>query len=790
MIAPAAAEDNNKTLRVNFDNVRYYLHFPESKSAYALKVKSIVENDFLQMHKYFNYRPQSDVHFNIIDAKSANGFATVFPRIQVELNDFPPVGEGFLTSSNDWVRSLVIHEYTHILHMDMTSGIFQTLRKIIGSSAKVNGVVPRWFSEGIAVWSESTFTNEGRLRNKTIKRIVAERLLDPNFCQSIDCLDSPMTYPYRSYQYWGGSHFMAYVESRYPNSISCIVKKNSEMIPFLLNYSFKFCVKQNIQEMWKEFKVSFLNKNKYLVGKCPISSGCELVSAKDISIMNWQKGVIDNRFIAFAIDDNFNGHTELAQTHKLVYINKKTKNRKTVVFNSSIENIYRLNQDEFIVVLEGYHKREFRLFPGNTILKYSGKIENPMYIFNNHALEYKHNRWLVKSLNGDIAYQHDKMRNISNPNVKNGKFIFQDEKKITQQALLKKQELSKTASIESDEYQSYNYLSPTYLMFMVGQFGNLNTLQTQTTLSDPLKKQKISVNLETYFTNMTDSPYGGNLDYQYSFKEDMTIGIGHNNYKTRNIFLERINTFESTSVYSARTSKFNDIDTRVGVNLSKTLTDDFISRRVSETFSLYTGLNYQTNGIYDFFKGIDWGLTGFRQGTIGYTEFYGFKNKLISDFWINDNMNFYFRSNYTKYFKDDYHRGFINGGGASSFLTGSFYLELYSLSFGDLIGNEVSTNRLEFENNLINIYRGWGTFPAYFKNLKLFYGTEYAKADVIYFSNDIGIEEEITSVHAGLRLTGDAAYYIPTKAELILSKVLDNRYEGVGILFLLQGSLF
>ncbi len=57
------------------------------------------------------------------DTDSANGFAGVLPRNAITLFVTAPEGFSDLDDHDDWLYTLVSHEYTHVLHLDTMSGL-------------------------------------------------------------------------------------------------------------------------------------------------------------------------------------------------------------------------------------------------------------------------------------------------------------------------------------------------------------------------------------------------------------------------------------------------------------------------------------------------------------------------------------------------------------------------------------------------------------------------------------------------------------------------------------------
>src|SRR5690606_23137514 len=62
----------------------------------------------------------------------ANGYATPFPTNRIVIYAPPPVDEPSLSFTDDWVELLVLHELTHIFHLDHAGGIWRPLRAVFG----------------------------------------------------------------------------------------------------------------------------------------------------------------------------------------------------------------------------------------------------------------------------------------------------------------------------------------------------------------------------------------------------------------------------------------------------------------------------------------------------------------------------------------------------------------------------------------------------------------------------------------------------------------------------------
>lgn len=232
------------------------IHFDERDLDVALKTEKIIKTDLIKAINYFQYVPRTIVHFNVDPyMRLTNGNARTFPTDIINLYKFPPSNNEHLIVMEDWLTGLIFHEYVHVTHLDQTRDFLEVGRRIFGSIAKFPVmVVPRWFTEGIAVWAESYLISGGRLHNPLFRKELLIQFLRADYCKTIDCLDEPGLYPHGSLSYWAGSHFIEYVEQKKPGTVKCLVEENSSKIPFLLNRVFSICTGKNAEDNFQEFR--------------------------------------------------------------------------------------------------------------------------------------------------------------------------------------------------------------------------------------------------------------------------------------------------------------------------------------------------------------------------------------------------------------------------------------------------------------------------------------------------------------------------------------------------------
>ena len=251
------------TVKTSCGDVDFEIHARANEGAFVDKVASILHADVPKMIEYFQYAPRDTVHFVSYElAREANGSAQAMPYNRIVLYPVPPFGDSQLTYTSDWIRILVVHELTHVLHMDQTAGFFAFLRFLLGGYGKLSGVTPIWFLEGVAVWSESQFSGAGRLGNEMMEYEYLSTLVNQDYCYTLGCVDNPGVYPYGSYPYWVGAYFISYLEQHKPGTIRCLLKENANNFPGFWNMTFNDCLGSGAAQLYWEFRKETLSKLK------------------------------------------------------------------------------------------------------------------------------------------------------------------------------------------------------------------------------------------------------------------------------------------------------------------------------------------------------------------------------------------------------------------------------------------------------------------------------------------------------------------------------------------------
>jgi hypothetical protein len=128
----------------------------------AREVADICEEVYATLTPVVGWAPHARTQIVIADFYDYfNGWAAPFPNNTITVIPTPPAGSK--SNEGDWLRTLILHEYSHILQMDRVAGAPKALRKVFGRIIMPNALSPAWLDEGYAVYNETRFTDFGRL---------------------------------------------------------------------------------------------------------------------------------------------------------------------------------------------------------------------------------------------------------------------------------------------------------------------------------------------------------------------------------------------------------------------------------------------------------------------------------------------------------------------------------------------------------------------------------------------------------------------------------------------------
>lgn len=182
-----------------------------------------------------------------------NGWASPIPHNCITVIPTPPAAAR--TADDNWLRTLIVHEYSHLLQMSMASGPAGLLRRVFGKVVMPNALLPAWLTEGYAIWNETRFSQSGRLRSSehdTYLRAAARSqvLLPIDRCNSYDL----QRYPAGNAPYLYGSRFMASIAEQDSGIWDRYNLSHSTLLPFMEDFHARRTLKRRFAPLWQEWQ--------------------------------------------------------------------------------------------------------------------------------------------------------------------------------------------------------------------------------------------------------------------------------------------------------------------------------------------------------------------------------------------------------------------------------------------------------------------------------------------------------------------------------------------------------
>lgn len=220
-VLPAHARLDPDLYWLSAESAHFRVLFPTGYAAWGGRVLKVAEEAHQQLTADLGYAPPDKTTIVLADVSDLpNGMATPFPANLIILYLTPPQEEPFeLTDREDWLRRLVIHEYTHILQLDQVAGVPAVLRRIFGRLYFPNAFQPNWLIEGLATWEETRQTAGGRGRAAYTDMLLRMAVLEGDFPTLAQAGVAPDRWPGGAVPYLFGVSFYQYLVARHGDQL-------------------------------------------------------------------------------------------------------------------------------------------------------------------------------------------------------------------------------------------------------------------------------------------------------------------------------------------------------------------------------------------------------------------------------------------------------------------------------------------------------------------------------------------------------------------------------------------
>ncbi|MBI5430372.1 MAG: PD40 domain-containing protein [Nitrosomonadales bacterium] len=237
----------------------FHIHYHQGEEALANRVAVLAEDIHTRLVTRMKSAPGDRTHIVLVDSMDdVNGWATTLPYNLITLYVTQPYGESIFGGSNydDWMRLLITHEYTHIVQMDMASGLPGVLRNIFGNLYFPNMWQPVWLKEGLAVHEETELTGGGRNRSPASEMMLRMAVLENNFPPISHAANFTEKWPDGEVPYLFGGSFTGFIANKYGRDklADISVEYSGRAWPFLVSSTAYRTIGADYPALWEEWK--------------------------------------------------------------------------------------------------------------------------------------------------------------------------------------------------------------------------------------------------------------------------------------------------------------------------------------------------------------------------------------------------------------------------------------------------------------------------------------------------------------------------------------------------------
>jgi hypothetical protein len=253
----ASLFDPALTFRViRTEHFRIYFHKGEERL--AARLSAIAEDAWHALERPLGTRPPALTHIVLADqTEQANGYATPLPYDTIVIYPTWPRASEFNT--DDWLRLVITHEFTHIVHLDRSESWARVVRGIFGRApiAFPNIFLPTWQIEGLATYEESAITGEGRLHAGDF-RVITEEAGRQHSLEPIDRVNGGLTaWPSGQAPYAYGVGFHQYLADRFgADKLAELAQRTARRVPYTASPVFHSVFGQSLGVLWNDYEQS------------------------------------------------------------------------------------------------------------------------------------------------------------------------------------------------------------------------------------------------------------------------------------------------------------------------------------------------------------------------------------------------------------------------------------------------------------------------------------------------------------------------------------------------------
>ena len=243
----------------SIETPHFRVTFPEHLEALGRRAADRAERAYVELSVAFIESPDGPIDLLLTDhADVSNGFAQVTPSNRIVIYARPPVDDPGLGHIDEWLELVITHELAHIVQLDLTENpIGKLARSIFGRVAAPwpffpGRGTPRWITEGLATWYESSLTEAGRVRGTFHEMVLRTAALEGRLEGIGQTQGESPEWPAGARPYAYGSLFFDHLTDKYGTELMGAFAKAiaGQWIPYRINAAGRSAFGSSLSEEW------------------------------------------------------------------------------------------------------------------------------------------------------------------------------------------------------------------------------------------------------------------------------------------------------------------------------------------------------------------------------------------------------------------------------------------------------------------------------------------------------------------------------------------------------------
>jgi Tol biopolymer transport system component len=235
----------------------FLIMYPEGYDHIALRAGEIAERTLPYLQKRYRWELDDQTSIVINDQTDfANGSATIVPSKVITVYVTAPTEVSGLEDYDDWLTTVITHELTHIIHLDMVYGLPWLGRLLFGKYVAMNQYTPGWVTEGFAVYEETVSSGSGRGRSSYVDMVVRMAALEDKFPGIDQGYRGYPSWPFSNVAYFLGGRFQLWLAEHYGEEALVHYHRAyaANPIPYFTWLPSTLAFDASLESLWTEFE--------------------------------------------------------------------------------------------------------------------------------------------------------------------------------------------------------------------------------------------------------------------------------------------------------------------------------------------------------------------------------------------------------------------------------------------------------------------------------------------------------------------------------------------------------